>query len=83
MNYCICTGRGASRCDNVKGCVCDDGWEGETCNIDIDECASSSQNCNDPRRQCVNHLGSYTCECKVGFTESEQGTCEGKNKMKY
>ncbi|XP_053386930.1 uncharacterized protein LOC123542087 [Mercenaria mercenaria] len=72
---CICTGQGADRCDPVKGCVCEDGWHGNRCNDDINECELKHQACNDPRKFCVNSLGSYTCECRAGFYKTDQGDC--------
>ncbi|XP_053376387.1 uncharacterized protein LOC123533517 isoform X2 [Mercenaria mercenaria] len=73
---CVCTGRGADRCDTVKGCKCEDGWQGETCDDDINECSTLPEVCDDPRKTCVNYLGSYSCVCKTGFHLTEQGDCE-------
>lgn len=74
---CACNGRGADRCDPVKGCICSVGWNGTSCNDDINECKIFDQACDDARKECVNTLGSYSCECKKGFYETEEGTCEG------
>ncbi|XP_053386927.1 uncharacterized protein LOC123542089 isoform X2 [Mercenaria mercenaria] len=73
---CICTGQGADRCDPVKGCVCEDGWYGDRCNDDINECESDHQACNDSRTMCVNSVGSYTCECRAGFHKTDEGDCK-------
>ncbi|XP_073528509.1 EGF-containing fibulin-like extracellular matrix protein 1 [Phyllobates terribilis] len=54
-------------CNNVRGsftCLCPRGYQkrGEQC-IDIDECSISSF-CH---HHCVNTLGSYYCQCNIGF----------------
>jgi hypothetical protein len=72
---CVCTGRGAQICDPVKGCLCDPGWEGDTCDEDINECDVANI-CKDPMKECTNNLGSYLCQCMNGFQEIN-GTCEG------
>ena len=43
--------------------------------IDIDECALNTDNCE---HNCVNTVGSYTCSCKSGYTETSDGIhCTG------
>ncbi|XP_060576563.1 fibrillin-1-like isoform X2 [Ruditapes philippinarum] len=74
---CVCTGRGAQICDPVKGCLCDPGWEGDTCDEDINECDVANI-CKDPMKECINNLGSYLCQCMNGFQEIN-GTCEDIN----
>ncbi|XP_060591770.1 fibrillin-1-like [Ruditapes philippinarum] len=74
---CVCTGRGAQICDPVKGCLCDPGWEGDTCDEDINECDVANI-CKDPMKECTNSLGSYLCQCMNGFQEIN-GTCEDIN----
>ncbi|XP_060570647.1 fibrillin-2-like isoform X2 [Ruditapes philippinarum] len=74
---CVCTGRGAQICDPVKGCLCDPGWEGDTCDEDINECDVANI-CKDPMKECTNNLGSYLCQCMNGFQEIN-GTCEDIN----
>lgn len=74
---CDCTGRGAERCDPAKGCLCKNGWQGPTCNDDIDECSVKLNSCDDPRRECINTQGSFTCSCRKGFQQLENGTCGG------
>ncbi|XP_059158121.1 uncharacterized protein LOC131942326 [Physella acuta] len=69
---CQCKGR-AVRCDNVKGCICRSNWKGETCEIDVDECALKPGVCPVDHK-CTNTEGSYTCDCPVGF-EDINGTC--------
>ena len=43
---------------------------------DIDECETDNGNCQE---QCNNTLGSYFCECGVGFAlQPDERTCGGK-----
>ncbi|PVD36015.1 hypothetical protein C0Q70_02985 [Pomacea canaliculata] len=65
---CACAS-GAERCDPVSGCVCRQGWEGDKCDKDVDECQSrmSPANCTGQNVECVNTNGGYTCRCRQGF----------------
>ncbi|XP_074656580.1 uncharacterized protein LOC141909832 [Tubulanus polymorphus] len=45
-------------------CVCNKGWHGDHCNIDIDECSSRS-NCRNGL--CTNTVGGYICVCHNGW----------------
>ena len=49
----------------VKSCICDKGWNGATCNRDVNECLSHP--CLNGGL-CVNTPGSYRCHCLPGFT---------------
>lgn len=45
--------------------------------LDIDECQTEERAC-DSTQDCINTLGSYKCECKVGFQfDSITGACTG------
>lgn len=72
---CACNGRGS--CDHVRGCVCDSGWTGPTCALDVNECQTLEQPCPD-NQECVNSLGSYTCNCRPGY-HMESGNCVDVN----
>ena len=44
---------------------------------DLDECASDSASPCPEHTDCGNTKGSFTCNCRPGFTK-EQFTCEGR-----
>ena len=44
--------------------------------VDVDECSSDTYPC-DSQANCTNNIGSFSCNCRVGYSGS--GTaCEGK-----
>ena len=47
---------GSERCDPVDGCQCKNGWTGEKCQLDEDECNNSP--CTQPNYVCTNLPGS-------------------------
>ena len=85
-----------SSCSEESGCVCNSGYEFSEASdrkrkrrlsvvqetricVDIDECANNSNNC-DENATCTNTIGSYTCECKNGWTgNGHYCTEEGKS----
>lgn len=71
---CNCAVNG-KECDPVKGCICRDGWSGEDCLQDVDECVETPDICGS-ETICTNTNGSYICSCKTGYTE-KNGTCVG------
>lgn len=44
--------------------------------IDINECMQPEIRCQE-NAECVNTEGSYSCACKEGFYEDENGNCQG------
>lgn len=58
------------RCIRPGRCRCPVGWQGDTCQIDVDECSTGEARC--PQR-CVNTVGSYWCQCWEGQSPSADG----------
>ncbi|XP_046368498.2 protein crumbs-like isoform X1 [Haliotis rufescens] len=46
-------------------CVCNNGWEGDNCTQDINECDTGVQQCQNGH--CNNSDGSYSCDCYPGY----------------
>ncbi|KAM4847627.1 epidermal growth factor-like protein 7 isoform X3 [Urocitellus parryii] len=63
-------GNGGS-CVHPGHCHCPAGWQGDTCQTDVDECSTGGAGC--PQR-CVNTAGSYWCQCWEGHGPSADGT---------
>ncbi|KAM9478353.1 protein crumbs homolog 1 [Salvelinus alpinus] len=64
-NRAICRSRG-----DGYSCFCVPGFQGERCQIEVNECVS--QPCRN-RATCVDRVGRYACLCSPGFTGA---TCE-------
>lgn len=76
---CQCLVSNSASCDKVDGtCVCSNGWKGDNCSVDIDECIDSSSSCQ-KNSHCINTQGSFHCECDDGFWSSEKvaTVCKG------
>ena len=43
---------------------------------DLEECSTNTHNC-DVNADCVNTVGSYSCNCRAGYT-GDGKTCNGK-----
>jgi len=55
-------------------CDCDPGYEGDACDIDVDDCADAP--CGDATAgTCVDGVASYTCLCHPGFYD-DGVTCQ-------
>ena len=52
-------------------CICTDGWGGDTCTEDVDECLGSSAPLCLNGGTCVNNLGGYSCRCTPEYTGPE------------
>ena len=51
-------------CNEELTCDCADGWAGDACDEDVDECLDAP--C-DPNATCTNEPGSFACTCDEGF----------------
>uniref|UniRef100_A0A914QJY6 EGF-like domain-containing protein n=1 Tax=Panagrolaimus davidi TaxID=227884 RepID=A0A914QJY6_9BILA len=64
-----CSGHGTCSSNINNGtsinCLCDSGWNGERCDIDVNECKKDAKLCK--HGTCVNSLGSYFCRCFDGY----------------
>lgn len=79
LQECQCNGRERA-CHAERGCVCQDGWTGAHCEVDVDECQLSADRqvapCS-PQQRCTNLPGSFQCECLPGYT-NVSGVCTSK-----
>ena len=78
---CDCPGQHVQSCDNVDGtCRCKAGWDGSSCDDDVDECASDNLNdCSDTDHTvCQNNDGGFTCVCQKGFAKNSNDVCIGR-----
>lgn len=76
---CACVPGNIKSCSNVDGkCDCKDGWEGTTCNLNINECTRNTFQCPD-QSTCEDNDGSYVCNCNQGYKkDSNNQNCIGK-----
>ncbi|KAI8778074.1 signal peptide, CUB and EGF domain-containing protein 2, partial [Biomphalaria glabrata] len=74
---CACIVNNTAKCDSVTGnCQCSTGWEGPTCDSDINECNSNLDFCKNASN-CINTIGSFMCSCPKGFINATSGkACE-------
>ncbi len=68
---CTDTTCGTGVCSDAGGviyCNCENtGYEGNRCEVDIDECATNDSNNCDENATCTNTAGSYSCACNNGY----------------
>ncbi|KAL4236418.1 hypothetical protein ACF0H5_004803 [Mactra antiquata] len=67
---CTCSLTSTVECDPVFGCICLPGWEGVSCDQDIDECETFP--CSSTLQKCVNLPGDYRCDCIDGYEYNEE-----------
>ena len=73
-----CTACGnVKECDKTQGCICEDGYRGDLCNQNINECNETnvSQNCTGLNEVCVDTIGSYVCQCLDGYERNDTDQC--------
>uniref|UniRef100_A0A4W3JIM7 Vitamin K-dependent protein S n=1 Tax=Callorhinchus milii TaxID=7868 RepID=A0A4W3JIM7_CALMI len=78
-----CNSEGSVKCMDKKGafkCTCKEGWEGDRCQNDINECEAGTLRKGDCSHACYNVPGSYRCFCRDGFfMHSDKHTCIDRN----
>ncbi|XP_006900692.1 PREDICTED: epidermal growth factor-like protein 7 [Elephantulus edwardii] len=57
-------------CIQPGRCRCPDGWQGHSCQTDVDECSLGRVVCP---QLCANTMGSYQCKCQEGHRLSLDG----------
>jgi hypothetical protein len=51
--------------------------------LDIDECTTNADNCDDTNGGCTNTEGSFTCSCYTGHNlEADGYTCTGNKRAR-
>ncbi|XP_061182283.1 mucin-like protein [Saccostrea echinata] len=65
---CTCFRNNTGICNHVNGsCLCKNGWMGQDCSQDVNECEEKIIVCNETLNQvCFNSEGSAICECLYG-----------------
>ena len=56
-------------CSDTGGevsCSCDDGWTGDRCEDNVDECATGEHDC-DAHATCTDTDGAWECTCNAGY----------------
>ena len=79
LNYiaCPCKVNNTELCEPVNQmCECKDGWEGNACDIDVDECLNITVCETFNNTGCQNREWGYDCLCLVGY-ELQNDTCIG------
>ncbi|KAG9467186.1 hypothetical protein GDO78_015450 [Eleutherodactylus coqui] len=57
-------------CVGYNRCQCTEGWRGNRCQIDVNECESGRLRCS---QRCINTSGRFRCDCYEGFRLSDDG----------
>ncbi|KAK0050577.1 mucin-4, partial [Biomphalaria pfeifferi] len=66
---CSCSPTTTKSCSPLNGdCLCQSGWSGPDCSVDIDECTQNQAICASKNNtECLNTNGTYVCSCKLGY----------------
>ena len=83
-NTCSCNLNNTVDCNDTTGeCLCAAGWNGITCDEDVNECLNASY-CPGYMEVCFNLNGSAECRCEIGFQRSTFDLkCQGKEKKNF
>uniref|UniRef100_A0A8B9K1U8 Neural EGFL like 2 n=1 Tax=Astyanax mexicanus TaxID=7994 RepID=A0A8B9K1U8_ASTMX len=65
-------------CVSPNTCVCTQGFTGQRCETDIDECSEGFVEC-DSHATCVNLPGWYHCECRDGYHDNGMFAANGES----
>lgn len=65
-------------CVSPNTCVCTQGFTGQRCETDIDECSEGFVEC-DSHATCVNLPGWYHCECRDGYHDNGMFAANGQS----
>ncbi|GFO24162.1 fibrillin-1 [Plakobranchus ocellatus] len=66
-NTCSCVTVNTLDCNDTTGsCMCNSGWTGSNCSVDVNECDVGNY-CPGPNDTCINLDGSAECRCDSGF----------------
>ena len=82
-NAVTCSDQGTCTNDlDSYTCVCNAGYTGADCDVDIDECLLMERVCSG-HGNCSHGIASFTCSCYLGYTGQRCGTdtdeCDGIN----
>ncbi|KAL4219338.1 Mucin-4 [Mactra antiquata] len=66
----------AITCNKATGCLCQQGWNGTKCDVNVNECETDV--CS-YYHNCVDTTGSYVCDCKQGYQRTADNNCENIN----
>ncbi|XP_061147513.1 multiple epidermal growth factor-like domains protein 6 [Syngnathus typhle] len=74
-SYGVCFNGGQCREGSTQLCQCPAGFNGPSCQYDVNECEESNGGCE---ALCYNTIGSFYCRCPAGLKLSQDGkTCQG------